>query len=146
VTEDFPDHTDRVPPDVLELIERMHWQNARSVERVARHSYRVAGWDRDDVTETEFWRVVDVVRAVGRIEVWTAPAGFYDSGRRPQLTNRYMYVPPFAYWYTTARSATHMLNREHVDVQLRSPTRSLPGADVGVEDELVEEQLRLDLE
>ena len=130
---EFPDHTSKVPAEILAVVDRMHWQSARSVEHVAggRHQYNVCGWAKDDVTEREFWQVADIVRAISRVETWTAPAGFYNSGRRPRLTNTYAYINGFAYWYTTARSTTHMLDREAVEQQLVTPTRSLPDAEPG---------------
>ena len=39
----FPDRRDRVPADILAVIERMHWQDVRSVEKVAPHQYVVFG-------------------------------------------------------------------------------------------------------
>ena len=40
------------------------------------------GWNTDDVTDAEFWFVVEVIRATGRLEEWTPPVGFHDSGNR----------------------------------------------------------------
>ena len=123
----FPDHSNRVPADVRAVIERMHWQDARSVQHVAPHQYVVAGWAKDDVTEAEFWSVVNIVRAVGRVEEWTPPAGFYDSGNRRPMLNTYLYVGDYAYWFTQPRQSVPMLNRELTSQQLKTPTRRLPG-------------------
>jgi hypothetical protein len=126
---EFPDHGDQVSPELLDILERMHWRSARTVEAVAPHQYNVKGWDRDDVTEAEFWSVVDIVRAVGRVEEWTPPAGFYDSGNRRPMLNTYLYLGDHAYWFTQPRDRPAMLNRESVSVQLRSPTRRPPGTE-----------------
>ena len=131
---DWPDHSGAVPDAVHAILARMHWQDARSVQHVAPHQYVVAGWAKDDVTEAEFWSVVNIVRAVGRVEEWTPPAGFYDSGNRRPTLNTYLYVGGYAYWFTSPSAAVPMLNREHVSVQLRRPTRRLPsGANAPVD-------------
>ena len=118
----FPDHGDQVSPEVLEIIERMHWQNARTVEAVAPHAYNVRGWDKDSVSEADFWRVVVAVKAVGRLEEWTSPEGFFDAGVR-RLRNRYLYVGDYAYWFTWPDKGVPMLNRELVAQQFVTPTR-----------------------
>jgi hypothetical protein len=113
--------TPDVPAEILELIERAHWQSARTVEHVAPHQYNVLGWDKDDLTDEEFWKLAKVIKQMGRVEVWTAPEGFYDSGKRPKYRNNYLYVGEYAYWFTYPRSSKPMLNREHVSVQNDSP-------------------------
>src|SRR4051812_33203358 len=88
-----------LPPDELDaLIERAHWQSARSVEAYAPHQYVVQGWDKDDLTEEEFWRFVATIRRFGRTEEWTPPPE-WTGGR--VMTNRYLYPGDgFAYWFT----------------------------------------------
>jgi hypothetical protein len=49
----FPDDSDQIPAEIRQITERMHWQNARSVDAVAPHAYNVCGWDRDDATEAQ---------------------------------------------------------------------------------------------
>lgn len=110
----FPDHS--VSPQILAILARAHWQSARSVEAVAPHQYVVIGWDKDDLTEAEFWAVRDAIRALGRREVWRAPRGFYSDGRRPEMVGSYLYVKSFAHSYT--KPSKPMLNRER---GLRSP-------------------------
>jgi hypothetical protein len=129
----FPDHSEVVdecygPGTVQALIGRAHWQNARSVQAVAPHSYCVKGWDKDDLTEHEFWLLVQIIKTHGRREEWVPPAGFYTSGSRRPMTNTYLYVSEpsgalYAYWFTFPRGRVPMLNREHVSVQQRTPTR-----------------------
>lgn len=120
-----PDHVDQVDPAILDLIERAHWQTAKTVEHIAagRHQYNVLGWSKDDLTRDQFWQLANVIRSVGRLEEWTPPEGFYDSGNRRPMTNRYLYLGDYAYWYTHPRNSIPMLNREHVDIQLATPTR-----------------------
>jgi hypothetical protein len=132
----FPDHgpllREAYGSAVHDLIARAHWQTAKSVEHVegGQHQYNVKGWDKDDLTEDEFWLLVNVIKAHGRQEVWTAPAGFYDSGKRPSFKNTYLYPGDgFAYWFTWPRNAVPMLNREHVSVQEKAPTRRPFGPD-----------------
>jgi hypothetical protein len=122
-----PDHSHAVPEQVREIIWRAEWCSAKSVEDVAPHQYVVIGWDRDDVTDGEFWLVVRTIETLGRVEEWTPPEGFYDSGNRRPVTNRYLYVATtdglHAYWFTHPRNSVPMLNREHVSVQQQTPTR-----------------------
>jgi hypothetical protein len=125
----FPDHSDQVSPEVHDLIGRMHWQRARSVEHVAPHAYNVKGWNKDRVTTADFWRVVVAVKAIGRLEEWTPPAGFYDSGNRRPMWNRYLYIGEFAYWFTRPENGPAMRNRENVSVQRDRPTRRAVGQD-----------------
>jgi hypothetical protein len=110
-----------VPAEILDLIRRAHWQSARSTEDVAPHQYVVIGWDKDDLTEQEFWLLADTIRRLGRVEVWTPPALWVERwGGKPQR-NRYLYVGDYAMWVT--RGSKPMLNREHVSQQLKTPTR-----------------------
>ena len=118
-----PDHSAKLTEQVLDIIRRCHWHSAKSVEAVAPHQYNVLGWDRDDVTEQEFWLVRDAIQAHGRREEWVPPEGFYDSGNRRPMRNTYLYVDEFAYWFTYPRGRVPMLNREHVSVQQATPTR-----------------------
>jgi hypothetical protein len=120
----LPDHEALLSAEILDIIRcRAHWQNARSVEAVAPHQYVVKGWDKDDVTEAEFWMVADAIRAHGRKEEWVPPEGFYDSGNRSPMTNGYLYVDEYAIWFTWPRGRVPMLNRENVSVQVANPTR-----------------------
>jgi hypothetical protein len=135
-----------VSNEVLGIIGRAHWQSARTVEAIAPHQYVVIGWDRDDVTEAEFWKVVKTIESLGREEVWTAPEGFYDSGRRHSIKNRYLYPGDgFAYWFTHPRKSVPMLNREHVSVQQQAPTRRVvePQQHVRLPDPPAQTQLEL---
>lgn len=119
----WPEHP--VPDEIRDIIRRCHFQTAKTVEHVegGQHSYVVAGWNRDDVSENEFWDLVRAIRTLGREEEWTAPRGFYDSGRRPTMRNRYLYPGDgHSYWFTTAHS-TLMVNRERLEVQERTRTR-----------------------
>jgi hypothetical protein len=120
-----PDHSALLSEQVLDIIRRAHWQSARSVAHVpgGKHAYVVMGWNKDDVTEGEFFLAVSAIRTYGRREVWTPPVGFYDSGNRRPMTNTYLYLGEFAYWYTKPSEGPHMLNRESVAVQLATPTR-----------------------
>ena len=109
----------------LVFIERAAWTSAKSTEDVAPHQYVVKGWDRDDITVDEFWAFADLVKTRGREEIWTPPAEWVRRwGGRP-MTNRYLYVGEHAYWFTWPRKSVPMLNREHVEVQLRTPTRRI---------------------
>ena len=38
----------------------------KSTEDVAPHQYVVKGWERDDLTEQEFWQVATLIKAAGR--------------------------------------------------------------------------------
>jgi hypothetical protein len=144
----FPDHsealsevhvieTGQVLADaVLNIVARFHWQVAKTVTVAAgQHAYVVRGWSKDDVSEAEFDLFVDAVRTFGRREAWTAPEGFYDDGKRPTYRNHYLYLRTsaghHAYWYT--RTGVSMLNREIVDIQVATPTRTV-----------IEEQTRLE--
>ena len=122
---DFPNHGDRVPDEIHDLIRRADWQAAKSVEDVAPHQYVVIGWNKDDLSDEEFWLFVQTIKDLGRVEEWTPPEGFYDSGNRRPMRNRYLYVGEYAYWYTHPRRAVPMLNREHVSVQQATPSRRL---------------------
>ena len=126
---DFPDHTGALVPAILDVIRRAHWQTARSVDHVpgGAHAYVVEGWAKDDLTVEEFWLVVGAIRAHGREEIWKAPERFYDSGKRPEFENLYLYVDVgnglHAYWHTFPRGRVPMLNRELVSYQIEHPTR-----------------------
>ena len=37
------------------------------------------------------------------------------------MTNRYLYIGDYAYWFTWPRKSVPMLNREHVAVQEKTP-------------------------
>lgn len=112
------------PPEALSFIERAAWRSARTTEDVAPHQYVVKGWDRDDITEEEFWAFVDLVKTRGRQEIWTPPAEWVRRwGGRP-MTNRYLYIGEYAYWFTWPRDSVPMLNREHVSVQKAAATRT----------------------
>jgi hypothetical protein len=54
--------TPDVPAEILELVERAHWQSARTVEHVAPHQYNVLGWDKDDLTDEEFWKLAKAIK------------------------------------------------------------------------------------
>ncbi len=115
------------PEEVEAFIERAAWQSARSTEDVAPHQYIVKGWDRDDISEQEFWAFAELIKATGREEVWTPPGEWVRRwGGRP-MKNRYLYVGEYAYWFTWPRDSVPMLNREHVSVQEKTPTRRRVG-------------------
>ena len=121
---DFPDHSRLVPAEIHELIHRAHWQSAKSTEDIAPHQYVVLGWDRDDLTEAEFWLFVRTIQTLGRVETWTPPAEWVRRWGGRSMTNRYLYIGEFAYWYTSPRNRVPMLNREHVSVQMATATRT----------------------
>ena len=113
--------------EALSFIERAAWTSAKTTEDVAPHQYVVKGWDRDDITEEEFWAFADLVKTRGQAEIWTPPAEWVRRwGGRP-MTNRYLYLGEYAYWFTWPRSSVPMLNREHVSVQTVTPTRKAAG-------------------
>jgi hypothetical protein len=123
-----PDHSAGVTDEIRAIIRRAHWQEAKTVEAVAPHQYVVRGWDKDDVTEAGFDLVAAAIKAHGRLEEWTPPAGFYDSGNRRPMQNRYLYIGDgYAYWFTRPRGRVSMLNRERTSVQLANPTRRVVG-------------------
>lgn len=109
--------------DVADFIERAAWTSAKSTEDVAPHQYIVKGWDRDDITDDEFWAFVARVRSQGRKEEWTPPAEWVRRWGGKPMVNSYLYVGEHAYWFTWPRGRVPMLNREHVSVQGRAPTR-----------------------
>jgi hypothetical protein len=111
----------------MPLIEQAAWTWAKSTHDFAPHQYVVKGWDRDDLTEEEFWAIASTIKEVGRDEEWTPPAEWVRRwGGRP-MRNRYLYLPSanptHAYWFTWPRKSVPMLNREVVEVQERNPTR-----------------------
>jgi len=119
---DIPDQAGLLPGhEIHDLIRRAHWQSAKFTEDVAPHQYVVLGWNKDDLTEEEFWCFVRTLKDLGQVEEWTPPEGFYDTGRRHPMRNRYLYIGEHAYWFTRPR--VPMLNREHVSVQHATPTR-----------------------
>ena len=67
-SDDIPDHGGLVPDEVHDLIRRAHWQSAKSVEDVAPHQYVVIGWNKDDLTDDEFWFFVRTIKELGRLE------------------------------------------------------------------------------
>jgi hypothetical protein len=117
--------SEHIRKEVHDIIRRAAWHSAKSTEDVAPHQYVVIGWDRDDVTEDEFWLVVTTIQTLGRLEEWTPPAEWVRRwGGKPQR-NHYLYVGDYAYWLT--RTGVWMLNREHVSVQEATPTRRVIG-------------------
>jgi hypothetical protein len=119
--DDIPDHAGLVPDEIHDLIRRAHWQSAKSTEDVAPHQYVVIGWNKDDLTDEEFWFFVRTIKDLGRLEEWTPPDEWVRRwGGRP-MRNRYLYIREHAYWFTRPR--VPMLNREHVSVQHATPTR-----------------------
>lgn len=121
-------HDDLLSPELHDIIARAHWQTAKSVEHVegGQHAYNVIGTSKDDLTNEEFWLVAKAIRLLGRDEVWTPPEGFFDdpSKRRP-MKNTYLYVGDYAYWFTKGYRSKPMLNREHISVQAKTPTRQV---------------------
>lgn len=116
------------PQKAESLIKRAAWQSAKSTEDIAPHEYIVRGWDRDEISDQEFWAFVELIRTEGREEIWTPPAEWVRRwGGRP-MRNHYLYVGDYAYWFTWPRDSVPMLNREHVSVQERTPTRRQSGA------------------
>lgn len=110
-------------PEALSVIERAAWTSAKTTEDVAPHQYIVKGWSRDDITEPEFWRFVELIKTSGRKEVWTPPDEWVRRwGGRP-MSNSYLYMGGYAYWFTWPRKSVPMLNREHVSIQEKTPTR-----------------------
>lgn len=118
-----------MPPFPLEealgFIERAAWTAAKSTEDVAPHQYIVYGWNRDDISELEFWRFARLVKSEGREEYWTPPEEWVKRWGGHRMRNRYLYVGEFAYWFTWPRGRVPMLNREHVSVQETTPTREV---------------------
>ena len=105
------------------IIAGAHWQSAKSTEDVTPHQYSVNGWDRDDVTDEEFWQAVAFIKAHGRLEEWTPPAEWVRRwGGRP-MQNRYLYVGEYAYWFAWPRGHVPMLDCERVSVQEEAGTR-----------------------
>ena len=82
------------------------------------------------MTEVEFWRVVNIVRAVGHLEEWTPPVGFYDSGPRRAMLNTRMPTLASTRRVQQPRTGPAMLNRESVAVQRAKPTRRLAGTEL----------------
>ena len=121
--------------EAKDVIRRAAWTSAKSTEDVAPHQYVVNGWDRDDITEDEFWGLVATIKAFGRVEEWTPPEEWVRRwGGRP-MTNRYLYMGDYAYWFTWPRKSVPMLNREHISVQEQTPTRRVLGEQRELPDE-----------
>ena len=119
--DDMPDHAGLIPAEIHDLIRRAHWQSAKSTEDVAPHQYVVLDWNKDDLSEKEFWLFVRTIKDVGRLEEWTPPEEWVRRWGGRAMRNRYLYIGDYAYWFT--RSRVPMLNREHVSVQRTTPTR-----------------------
>lgn len=111
------------PPEASSFIERAAWTSAKTTEDVAPHQYVVKGWDRDDITVEEFWAFAELVKARGQEEIWTPPAEWVRRWGGKPMTNRYLYLGEYAYWFTWPRNSDPMLNREHRSVQSATPTR-----------------------
>ena len=109
--------------EVEDFIARAHWQSAKSTEDVAPHQYVVLGWDRGDITDAEVWSFASLIKAEGRLEEWTPPPEWVRRWGGKPMTNRYLYIGDFAYWFTWPKRSVPMLNREHVSVQESTPTR-----------------------
>ena len=105
------------------------WKSAQSTEDVAPHQYVVQkrGQRRDDFTEEEFWRMVELIKTEGRLELWTPPEEWVQRWGGKPMKNQYLYIGEFAYWFTCPYGAVPMLNREHVAVQEQNPTRTVLG-------------------
>ncbi len=60
-----------------DFIGRTAWRSAQSTEDVAPHQYVVQkrGQRRDDFTEEDFWRMVELIKTEGHRELWTPPKG-----------------------------------------------------------------------
>jgi hypothetical protein len=110
-----------------DFISRAAWTSAKSTEDVAPHQYVVQkrGQRRDDFTEEEFWRMVELIKTEGRRELWTPPKGWVDRWGGKAMKNRYLYMGEYAYWFTCPYGAVPMLNREHSSVQERGRTRTV---------------------
>jgi hypothetical protein len=126
---DAPTSPAKVKPVSVEefevLIEKAHWQSAKSTEDVAPHQYCVRGWDKDNLTDDEFWAMHATIKHVGRLEEWTPPAEWVQRWGGKPMKNRYLYIGDFAYWFTWPRGRVPMLNREHRSVQKDGPTRRI---------------------
>ena len=85
-----------------DFISRAAWTSAKSTEDVAPHQYVVQkrGQRRDDFTEEEFWRIVELIKTEGRRELWTPPEEWVRRWGGKPMKNRYLYVGEYAYWFT----------------------------------------------
>ena len=110
-----------------DFISRTTWKSAQSTQDVAPHQYVVGGRSHDAVNEEEFWRMVALIKAEGRRELWTPPEEWVRRWGGKPMKNRYLYIGEFAYWFTWPR--VPMVNREHVSVQRQNPTRTVLGED-----------------
>ena len=127
---------DAISADAVErgrdFIARAHWQSAKSTEDVAPHQYVVLGWDRDDITDAEFWSFASLIKAEGRLEEWTPPPEWVRRWGGKPMTNRYLYIGDFAYWFTWPKRSVPMLNRErqrpeHADEDAGPRAKALRG-------------------
>jgi hypothetical protein len=110
-----------------DFISRTTWKSAQSTQDVAPHQYVVGGRSHDAVNEEEFWRMIALIKAEGRRELWTPPEEWVRRWGGKPMKNRYLYIGEFAYWFTWPR--VPMVNREHVSVQRQNPTRTVLGED-----------------
>ena len=77
-----------------DFIGRTAWRSAQSTEDVAPHQYVVQkrGQRRDDFTEEDFWRMVELIKTEGHRELWTPPREWVRRwGGKPPV-NRRLYV------------------------------------------------------
>jgi hypothetical protein len=116
-----------------DFISRTAWRSAQSTEDVAPHQYVVQkrGQRRDDFTEEEFWRLVELIKTEGRRELWTPPEEWARRWGGKPMKNQYLYIGEYAYWFTCPYGAVPMLNREHLSVQEQNPTRTVLGESMG---------------
>ena len=112
-----------------DFIGRTAWRSAQSTEDVAPHQYVVQkrGQRRDDFTEEDFWRMVELIKTEGHRELWTPPKEWVQRWGGKPMKNQYLYIGEHAYWFTCPYGAVPMLNREHVSVQEQNPTRTVLG-------------------
>ena len=125
----FPDHGDQVSPELLDVIARMRWQSARSVEiacctaPVRRGRLGQGRRDRGRVLVGGEHR--SSRRPRGGV---AGTRGFYATPqRRPTYRNTYLYLGGYAHWFTSPARRRAELNRELTSQQLKTPTRRLPG-------------------
>jgi hypothetical protein len=139
---DFPDHTDLLSPQIIDIIGRCFFQVAKSVDHIpgGQHAYCVRNWAKDDVSADEFDLVAQAIKAHGRREEFIPPIGFFDSGNRKPQRGEYLYVRDaagelYSYWFTWPRGRVSMLNRELRSRQLAHPTRRPLGAKTTTQEE-----------
>lgn len=102
------------------FIEAVPWKSAKSTEDVAPHQYATIRAVGDD---ERFWAFVGLIKTRGRKEQWTPPAEWVRRWGGKPMTNRYLYVGEFAYFFTWPRNSIPMINREATSVQEATPTR-----------------------